>query len=400
MNRMKSLVVPLMIFCGAFFANNFVYAQTWTPSNSNTNQNWKYKDWGCVASSADGVKLVATADNDGIYTSTNSGLTWTQTTAPGSEVNWSSIASSADGCKLAAVTTGPNGGYIYTSTNSGATWTFFDNFIGSTPPNQNWSAIVCSADGNKLLASVANGGLYSSTNAGNTWETNGLSSHDYWGTLASSADGTRLAAGAGGDSVNIYTSTNAGATWTKSQWPEQGSCVFIGSADGTKLSVIGSTRYFSTNWGATWNTNITTPMFHPPVAGSADATKVICSSVFNVVYSSMDSGISFITNDLPVVDWSDFATSADGNKWVAVADIGGIWLSQKPPSPQLQLSVNGTNLLCSWLVPSTHFILEQSYDLTNWTPLTNSPALNFSNLQNQISLPISGSGSFSRLVSQ
>ena len=312
---MKSLVVSLMICCGAFFANNFVYAQTWTPSSSNTNKNWEYKEWGCVVSSADGVKLVATADDDGIYTSTNSGVTWEQTTAPGLLVSWPSITSSADGSKLAAVSSGLNGGYIYTSTNSGATWTPFINYIGSTPSGQNWTAIAGSADGTKLLASVFNGALYSSTNGGNTWETNGLSSHDYWGCLASSADGTRLAAGTAGDSASIYISTNTGATWTKSLLPEQGSYVFIGSADGTKLALIGSTRYFSKNWGATWNTNITTPMYHPPVAGSADATKVICSGGFNVVYSSMDSGISFITNDLPAVDWSGFAARLMATNW-------------------------------------------------------------------------------------
>jgi hypothetical protein len=65
-----------------------------------------------VASSADGTKLVAVAnlfpDGGYIYTSADSGATWTQT---GTQQDWSSVASSADGTKLVAVA---NAGYIYT----------------------------------------------------------------------------------------------------------------------------------------------------------------------------------------------------------------------------------------------------------------------------------------------
>ena len=55
-----------------------------------------------------------------IYTSGNSGASWTQATTAGSR-KWYAIASSSDGTKLAAVDGGP--GYIYTSTDSCATWT-------------------------------------------------------------------------------------------------------------------------------------------------------------------------------------------------------------------------------------------------------------------------------------
>jgi hypothetical protein len=62
--------------------------------------------WQSIASSSDGTKLAA-VDNagDGIWTSRNSGASWTQTTAP-TVPNWYSIASSADGTRLAAVDNG------------------------------------------------------------------------------------------------------------------------------------------------------------------------------------------------------------------------------------------------------------------------------------------------------
>ena len=63
-------------------------------------------------------KLVAVISINGqIYTSTDSGVSWTvQTNAP--SAYWYSVASSSDGAKLVAAW---SGGRIYTSTNSGVT---------------------------------------------------------------------------------------------------------------------------------------------------------------------------------------------------------------------------------------------------------------------------------------
>jgi hypothetical protein len=104
-----------------------------------------------VASSSDGTKLVA-GGWGGIYTSTNSGATWTQTGAPSEE--WFSIASSSDGTKLAAISAVYLSGSIYTSTNSGLTWT------QTSAPSVNWQSIASSSDGTKLVAVVSGGGIY------------------------------------------------------------------------------------------------------------------------------------------------------------------------------------------------------------------------------------------------
>jgi len=71
--------------------------------------------WQSVASSADGSKLVAVVWGGSIYTSTDSGATWTEQTAAGSR-SWNSIASSADGSKLAAAMWDGN---IYLATTEG-----------------------------------------------------------------------------------------------------------------------------------------------------------------------------------------------------------------------------------------------------------------------------------------
>ena len=94
-------------------------------------------------------------ENDGyIYTSTDSGSTWTQRSpVPASTPrNWQSIASSSDGINLAAVA---RDGVIYTSSDSGVNWTLQ---TGTTP--RNWVGITSTSNGSKLAAIVMPGYIY------------------------------------------------------------------------------------------------------------------------------------------------------------------------------------------------------------------------------------------------
>src|ERR1039458_2896324 len=106
-----------------------------------------------VSSSADGSKWVAVSGQQ-IFISTNLGMTWTQSSAPAT--NWIALASSADASMLVAVAGGSHNvqnpflkGPIYTSTNSGATWT------SNNVPVQYWTCVASSADGYKLVAATA-----------------------------------------------------------------------------------------------------------------------------------------------------------------------------------------------------------------------------------------------------
>src|SRR2546427_812542 len=71
---------------------------------------------GLSAAATEVVAMFKEAGTSGsIYTSPDSGATWTQTSAP--PERWASVASSADGSKLVAVVKlwGPGEGLIYTS---------------------------------------------------------------------------------------------------------------------------------------------------------------------------------------------------------------------------------------------------------------------------------------------
>jgi hypothetical protein len=144
--------LPLICIFGLFAAGH-MSAQTWTKTSA-TNRNWT-----CVASSADGGKLAATANGGGIYISPDSGATWTRATnGPNSlSANWVSIASAADGAKLIA--TAPN--IIYTSLNSGVTW------VSNSVPALSWTSVASSGDGRALAAGAPFAQpVYLSTNSG------------------------------------------------------------------------------------------------------------------------------------------------------------------------------------------------------------------------------------------
>jgi len=415
---MRRTGLLLMFFCGLFAAVKPATAQTWTQTSAPSNNNWV-----AVASSADGSKLIA-AGMPCIYCiSTNSGSTWITNTQPqkgSSYGSWFSIASSADGTKLVGISFNT----IWASTNSGITW-----FSNSVPGVSAFISVTLSADGTKLVAveslNTSPGSIYTSTNLGVTL-TQTTAPTNFWTSVASSADGTKLVAAAttsthGGP---IYTSTNSGLTWALTGAPTNiGWQTVASSADGSKLlagSAVSFTPglgyggiYTSTNFGITWTSNHVPAAQWQSVASSADGTKLVAVSIepMGWIYTSTNSGTIWVSNNVPNNGWYSVASSSDGDKLVA-AELaiypsftpGYIYTSQTTPSPQLTLTPKIGNYILSWIIPSTNFVMQYTCDLpaTNWVTLTNTPTLNLTSLQNQVSFSpsISNSRSFYRLRSQ
>jgi hypothetical protein len=171
-------------------------SQDYTWQKANTNLTGDQKSWSSITSSADGTKLAAGVISGSIYTSTDSGTTWTEQTAAGSRY-WYSITSSADGTKLAAVA---YGGSIYTSGDFGTTWT--EQTAAGT---RSWYSITSSADGTKLAAVAYGGSIYTSGDFGTTWTEQTAVGTRSWSSITSSADGTKLAAVEYGGSIHLGT---------------------------------------------------------------------------------------------------------------------------------------------------------------------------------------------------
>ncbi|MEW6303259.1 MAG: MBG domain-containing protein [Verrucomicrobiota bacterium] len=165
--------------------------------------------------------------------------------------------------------------------------------------------------------------------AGAVWTSQAGSGVRDWVTLASSADGTKLAAGAWGD--YLYTSTDSGVNWTARLTDQPRSFYSIASsADGTKL-VAGTRQSFlftSTDSGVTW-TPRETSRFWTAVASSADGTKLVATdSTPGYIYTSSDSGVTWtVRTGAGSRGWSGVASSSDGVKLVAVAPAQQIYTS-------------------------------------------------------------------------
>jgi hypothetical protein len=106
--------------------------------------------WSSVAMSADGTRLGAAVNGGGIYTSTNSGITWSVTDAP--DTNWSALALSSDGYTLVAFSTN---GLLEVSSDFGVTW------AATNLPASTRCSVAVSANGSELLAVMYPGCIYS-----------------------------------------------------------------------------------------------------------------------------------------------------------------------------------------------------------------------------------------------
>jgi hypothetical protein len=333
---------------GLFTVVHLASAQPWAFGH--------YRPCVAMAGSADGSRLVAAAPAfysyyGGLYPapifiSTNAGASWTLTSCPYDA--WAAVASSADGVKLVAVAAGTytvgGSGLIYSSTNAGATWTSW------SPPalSNNWSAVAASADGTKLVAASyfdygGNGLIYASTNSGASWTATGARA-DYWTSIACSADGTKWVAvtGAHDQGTNgllmgsVYSSSDSGVTWTRANAPSNNWTSVALTADGATWVAAAGTYYndtnlvsaggiyFSPDSGATWTRTgaPANPWFS--VACSADGSTLLALRLGSApVYVSSDGGETWTTGS-PAYYWTVIVTSADGYRAVAANAYGSV----------------------------------------------------------------------------
>ena len=367
------------------------FSYTWTPLSSASS-------FGVISSSADGrIVCVCPSTGTQLRISRDYGQTWLIATnaPPGGSLSGNPVAYSADGSQIIACL----------STNSSATMVFLSNDFGT-----NWITlglpglsglirsycVASSASGSNLIAGAYAGPLYFSTNSGSNWSTASAPSTN-WTSLASSADGRQIVGAVNGG--NIYVSTNFGANWTPTNLPAQGWKSVTISVDGKSLGATGPGTYISRNEGASWITN---KINGNSIACSADGSTWMIAGA--QIYTSSDGGLTWVTN---LSSWSWVgAMSADGCEIIVDQTSGGRgltnWVGRVTPSPQLNFQTTDGNLGISWLLPSTNFVLQQSADLTpsSWTPVSTGPTLNFTNLQQQVSVPATGSNAFFRLIAQ
>lgn len=365
---------------------------------------------------------------------------WMQSSAPAS--GWTNIAMSADGSRLTAVSCG---GLMYSSTNYGATW------ASNSPPNPGlafggWVSVASSANGSVLIAVPLFGYTFASTNGGSSWAWETASPQTSWYSVACSADGARIL---GAASSGVYFSTNFGQSFNQLLFPRSGAALgadgmvgIVIDGGGTEISTNFETTWFSlnqdigdgqggggvsadgrtialwsspgisisTNWGKTltFGARFERAENGPSFALSADGRKIFVAGAdtSNILYST-DSGATWATNATPVM-FNSIACSADGNRlaasqWLSHSSpnpTNYIFTAYVPSAPELSFAFVTNALNLSWVVPSTNMVLQWSPDLENWNTLTNAPSLNLNNLQEQLSVQLTGNCNYFRLISQ
>jgi hypothetical protein len=352
------------VLCGLFAGAISVFSQTWTQTIAPTNYVWSgvassadgthlvavvggqtttgpiytstnsgltwisnnapQLGWVAVCSSADGTKLAASVNGGRIWT--NSGTTWNQAPTANDFYRSSSIACSANGSDLVALD-----GTIYISTNAGKMWSVGtgSGFQGcamsadgkimlaipavSTNSGATWfspsfnnggtefRAAASSANGVKLVA-MGDGGIWLSTNSGSIFNYVVGSPTSANGSVASSADGTRLILARHSSLTPIYISTNSGNSWTFANAPSNYWVAVASSADGNALVAAANTSvgFGGSIW--TWQATPVPSLNLTPENGNVALSWLIPSANFVLQQSSDLADWSDVTN-APVLNF-------------------------------------------------------------------------------------------------
>jgi BNR/Asp-box repeat len=262
--------------------------------------------------------------------------------------NWWFVASSASGRKLAAVANSnkdifvpeslSNEGYIYTSADAGVTWTEHRE-AGS----RGWASIASSADGTKLAAASVANTIWTSDDSGSTWKSHPESGEHFWVSITMSSDGSRLTAVALEEGNNqgdgkIYTwaqsagnAFGAGA-WTARMQPYNWRSI-ASSGDGSKLVAVAYSDfvdtpqpiYLSFDFGATW-----VPSTGIPVQPDPHTFYRVASSQDGKKLAAAERYGKIYTSSDSGLTWvarepdggfNSMAMSSDGNTVVAVQQL-------------------------------------------------------------------------------
>jgi hypothetical protein len=241
---------------------------SWIYTSTNSAATWALAPvlnlgWNSVGCSADGTKMAIVGN--GIYVSADMGATWNQ--APVPNFNWNSVTCSTDGSKWFVTA---DYGYIFSSIDSGTTWTPL-----TAPSSYHWVGIACSGDGTQVIAAPESGPVYISSDSGSTWSLTGA---PIGGPVASSAEGKILIAAEAG--AGVLVSTNSGTSWVKTTAPSTNAWQSLASsARGRRVAAACTAGiYFSADAGNTWSEDTPAPgSGWRCLVSSADGDRVVAS---------------------------------------------------------------------------------------------------------------------------
>jgi type II secretory pathway pseudopilin PulG len=204
-----------------------------------------------------------------------------------------------------------------------------------------WWGIASSEDGTKLAANAASMYVYTSSDSGITWVPRLTNPTPQWTSIASSQYGDKLAAV--GSPSWVYFSSDYGVTWGVRGGNSRSWISIASSDDGMKIAAVASattqscgrhctrTTYYpieiSPDAGVTW-TQSSISFNWSSITSSEDGTKLAATVSGGYIYVSSDSGLTWATStDAGSRYWASVTSSADGMKLAAADSDGYIYTS-------------------------------------------------------------------------
>jgi hypothetical protein len=262
-----------------------------------------------------GSNIFVGTSGDGMFRSTNNGLSW----APANSglVGLEFPAFAISGSNLYA---GSEGEGVFLSVNNGTSWS-------ALAPLTNQFVFALAVSGSDLYAGVDGGGVFRSTNNGISW-TNSTSGMTNTRVTSLAISGTNLLAGTFGG-AGIYLSTNNGITWTALNNglsntdvqtininPSLPGYIFAGTANGA---------FYSTNNGASWNAinnGLTDTYIH---AFAFSGTTIFAGTDMEGVFRSTNLGASWTAMNQGITNTTVWVLTASGSNLYAGTNGSGVF---------------------------------------------------------------------------
>jgi hypothetical protein len=297
------------------------------------------------------VQLVICSTNGGIWKSSDSGETWSQSVLaytstynpPNSSSYIPNITSSSTGQNLVAIV---NSGYLYNSTDFGSNW----NPLPNSLPYYTymlWYSIASSITGQYIVVSTIVGDIFKSDNYGKSW-IKSVTTYAY-PILSMSSSGQYIIAASNGGS--IYLSSDYGSIWIQlttinglPSIPEAWSAISISeSGQYIAASILGGGIYVSSNFGSTWF-SINLNKNWSSIAISNSGQNMVATISAGSIYGSSNFGITWADLFSPTIveNWSSISISGTGQYISASINDGSIYGSSNFGSTWSQINITTT----------------------------------------------------------
>lgn len=320
-----SLIHSSSLVTSIFLSGSSIYSSFGTQTaggidistNNGVNWNTAYSGLACWAVTASNSIIYAGTNGDGVFSSTNGGTNWAQTSVGINNINTPAVLL-ASGTNIFA---GAFLGGIFRTTNNGGVW----NQMNTGLTNIAVQALGKNSTNIFASASGSGGGVFTTTNNGSNWTAvnSGLTSTNI---TAFATNNTQIFAGS--FDSGVFLSNNNGGSWSAINTGLTNTTVQALALNGSNLfaGTFYGGVFFSSNSGGNWsavnnglgNLNVN--------ALSSDSNKVFAGTNGGV-FVTKDNGANWVAKNNGLSNTSVLSLATSGAYIFAGTSAGGVYFS-------------------------------------------------------------------------